>query len=316
MITQRKHLYSKFEKRDFPFAYLLIALPVIQFAICWGYVNFSSIMLTFQNSEGAFTFDNIKQVFAAFGGPDRYGLVLGESLKHSFTIWFISHVIVFPISIITTYILQRRILGHYFWRLCYIIPGLMGSVIWTTLMKYMIAYDGIVVSSLLKMGVKLPEMVIRNGLLGSEETAFKTLIIIGVIQNLVGNNAVLTGAFSRIPEEIYESARLDGAGFWTECFKIAIPCIWSTIATLITFALCSIFTADCGVFLYSNGTGEPGLTTVGFHLYLIQYRISLLGAGRGSFGYPAALGFVLTLITLPIVLFGRKILESADTVEV
>lgn len=312
----KKHLYSKFEKRNFLFVYLLIALPVVQFAVCWIYVNLSSIVLTFKATDGSFTFNNIKQVFAAFKGVDRYGLVLGESLLRSLTIWFVSHLLVFPISIITTYILQRRILGHYFWRLCYIIPGLMGSVIWITLMKYIIAYDGIVVSALTKMGVKLPEMVLRNGLLGAESTAFKTVMIIGVLQNLVGNNAVLTGAFARIPEEIYESAKLDGAGFWTECFRIAIPCIWSTIATLTTFALCSVFTADCGVFLYSNGTGEPGMSTVGFHLYLIQYRISLTGAGRASFGYPAALGFVLTCLTLPIVFGGKWLLERVDTVEV
>ena len=315
MKNSRFH-YSKFEKKDFPFIYLLIALPVLQFAVFWIYVNMSSILLTFKDSSGGWTFANVEAVFRAFKGIDKYGLNLGRSLKNSMTIWAIGFFISYPISIVTSYILQRRIFGHYLWRICYILPGLLGSVIWITLVKYMFSFDGIVVEMLIKMGVELPEKVLRNGLLGAEQTAMPSVIILNFIMALAGNNVVLTGAFSRIPEEIYESAALDGAGFWTECFVIGIPCVWSTIAMLLTFKLTAMFTADNGVFLYTNGTGEPGMSTVGFHLYYMQYKISLTGAGRASFGYPAALGFVLTLMTLPIVLIGRWLLEKAqDPVE-
>ena len=115
---------------------------------------------------------------------------------------------------------------------------------------------------------------------------------------------------SNIPDEIFESAKIDGAGFWRECFQIAIPCVWSTLVMMMTFSLCSVFTADSNVFLYSNGTGEPGMSTVGFHLYFITYRISMMGGGRATYGYPAALGFVLTGMTLPIVLIGRWVLDK------
>ena len=64
------------------------------------------------------------------------------------------------------------------------------------------------------------------------------------------------------------------------------------------------------MFLYSNGTGEPGMSTVGFHLYFITYRISMMGGGRATYGYPAALGLVLTTMTLPIVLIGRWALDK------
>lgn len=311
-IKNFRHHYSKFEKRDFPFIYLLIALPVLQFAVFWIYVNISSIMLTFQNPDGEFTFANIKAVFRAFNSIDRYGLDLSRSLKNSVKIWTLGFFVTFPLSVITTYVLQRRIIGHYVWRICYIIPGLLGSVIWINLVKYMFAYDGIVVELLIKMGVELPEKVLLGGLLNAEETAMSSVILLNFIMGLAGNNVVLTGAFSRIPEELYESAALDGAGFWTECFRIGIPCVWSTIAMLLTFKLTGIFTADNGVFLYTNGTGEPGMSTVGFHLYFMQYKISLTGAGRASFGYPAALGFVLTMMTMPIVLIGRRLLENAQ----
>ena len=309
-IGKKKIGYSKFEKMDFPFIYLLIAFPVLQFIVFWIYVNASSIALSFQTSQGEWTLKNIEAVFKAFDGIDTYGLNFGESLKHSITLWLVSHLICFPISIITTYVLQRQIWGHYVWRVCYIVPSLMGAIIWTTLVKYMVAFDGPIVELLIKAGVEFPEMTLRNGLLAAEETAFPTLVSVMVVMGLVGNNAVLTGAFSRIPDEIFESAKIDGAGFWRECFQIAIPCVWSTLVMMMTFSLCSVFTADSNVFLYSNGTGEPGMSTVGFHLYFITYRISMMGGGRATYGYPAALGLVLTCMTLPIVLIGRWALEK------
>lgn len=308
--------YSKFEKRDFFFAYALVAFPILQFLVFWVYVNASSIFLAFQTETGEFTLLNFKAVFSSFTKLDTFGLDFGKSLQNSMTLWVINHVVCFPVTVVTTYILQRKIWGHYLWRVCYIIPSLMGSVVWTSLVKYMVSYDGLIVNALVSIGMELPEMVLRNGLFAAEETAFPTLITITTIMGFVGNNAVLTGAYSRVPDEIFESAKLDGAGFWREFISIAVPCVWPTLATLMTFGLCGIFTADANVFLYSNGTGKPGMSTVGFHLYYITYQISMRGATNSAFGYPAAIGFTLTMMTLPIVLIGRWALEKMqDAVE-
>lgn len=308
--------YSKFERMSFPFVATLVIFPVLQFIVFWGFVNIQSIMLTFQDATGSFTLQNLKDVMQAFSGLDKFGFNIWESLRRSMTIWSISTFITFPIGIVTTYILYKRLPGHYVFRICYIIPGLMGSIMWTTLIRYMVSEEGpvfMVISNI----TSLPEETLRNGLFGSEATAFPTLCWITFIFGLVGNNAVLTGAFSRVPDELYESAELDGAGFWRICFQVAIPCIWSTITMLLTFNLCGIFTADANVFLYSNGTGEPGMSTIGFLLYNMTYQISLSGGTASSYGYPAAVGFVLTLMTLPIVLIGRKVLNKIqDNVEV
>ncbi|MBQ8319617.1 MAG: sugar ABC transporter permease [Clostridia bacterium] len=312
-------LYSKYEKKSFLFCYLMVLFPVVQFAVFWVGVNTSSIMLAFQDGAGAFTFDNIGAVFRAFSatGVDKYGNNLGNSMGHSLVIWLVSNGITFPISIVTTYVLFQRIHGHYFFRVCYVIPNLMGSIMFVSLIQYMVNFDGAITWFVKLIGVELPEEALRNGLFGSAETAFPTLIVINLVMGLVGNNAVLTGAFSRLPEELYESAELDGAGFWTVCFKIAIPCVWTTISMSLTFALCGVLTADANVFLYSGGTGEPNMSTIGFVLYNITYQISLTGGSPSAYGYPSALGFVLTIFTLPIVFGGRWILgKIQDAVEV
>jgi ABC-type sugar transport system permease subunit len=310
---KRNNKYSGFEKRKFPFIYLFIAFPVLQFLVFWVYVNFSSIVFAFQDGDGAFTLENFKFVFEALKGPTKENLYfdLGDTILRSLFLWGLDFVILFPIGVTTTYILYRRLPGHYVFRVCYIIPSLMGAVMWSQLICYLAAYNGVLTEVLRDIGVKLPERVFEEGLFFAEETAFPTIVWIKIVMGLVGNNAVLTGAFSRVPDEMYESAELDGAGFWRTYIQIAVPCVWSTIATLMTFSLCSFIIADYNVFLFTAGTGDYETSTVGFLLYKITLSISESSAGTTPYyGYPAALGVFLTLVTVPIVLIGRKVIES------
>ena len=310
-------LYSKAEKRDFLFCYLFILIPVAHFLVFWVYKNFSSIILAFRNGDGAFTWENFRAVYNGFVSQDRFGFNLSKALLRSFIIWLVSTFLSTPISVITTYVLACKIRGHSVLRICYIIPSLIGSIIWVSLVRYMMQDDGPLVTLLKALHVPLPMLAIRNGLLGAEQTAFPSLLIFNFVLGIVGNNAVLTGAFSRVPEELFEAAKVDGAGYWKSCFNVAIPCVWGTITMTLTFGLCGMLTADCNAWLYTNGTGEPGLTTIGFMLYNLTYSISQNGGRESDYGYPAALGFVLTCVTVPIVLIGRRLLEKLqEAVEV
>ncbi len=311
-----KKNYSRLERKDFLFAYLMVLFPVAQFLVFWFFVNASSIALAFQDGAGEFTLLNFKTVYTAFMDKDMLGINLGKSLGRSFLLWIIGEGFIFPISLITTYVLTRKILGHYIFRIIYIIPSLMGAIIWTLLIKEMLSYSGPITKMLLSMGADLPFGAQKNGLLRHEDTAFISLVLVRSIMGIVGNNAVLTGAYTRVPGELFESAELDGAGFFTEMFCIAIPCIWSTICTLLTFSLCSVFTCDYNVYLFTDGTGGYETSTIGFQLFNLTYRLST-GTGSTGYGYPAALGVVLTLMTLPVVLCGKSLLEKmSENVEV
>ncbi len=306
--------YSKAQKRDFLFAYLVVAFPVLQFALFWGYVNFSSIIMAFQDFNGNFTFNNFKTVWDAFVTVDTYGFNLMDSLGRSMTLWTLNLVICFPAQLITVYVLTCKIRFHYVYRVCYILPSLIGSIIWAVIIRMVMEPEGPVLSVLTAMGFNIPWEATNDGLLCAAETAFPTLVIMEILLGLVGNSPVITGAYSRISDELMESADLDGANFFVKLFYIAIPCIWPTITTLLIFRLCSIFTADCGVFLYSGGTGEPNMSTIGFQLFFMTRRISHSGGSNTLYGYPAALGLTLTLATLPICLIGRHYLEKLNDV--
>lgn len=308
-------MYSDFEKRDFLFAYLLCVIPVAHFLLFWLYVNFSSITLAFTTMNGDFTLKYMESVIQSLlqGKIGNNGFVMSESLGRSMFLWWFSNLICYPLGLMTVYVLTCKIRGHFLYRISEILPSLLGSIVWTTVMRLMLQYDGPVVTLLQKMGVELPITIVYGGLLNDAATAFPSLVVIMFMGSIVSNSPIMTGAYSRIGDELLESAELDGAGFWRQFITIAIPAVWPTITTTMVFKLTGFFTADCGVFLYTDGTGQPDCSTIGFEMF---YMTNQLAEGGGTYGYPAAFGMVLTILTFPICIFGRWGLESlCDTIE-
>lgn len=100
---------------------------------------------------------------------------------------------------------------------------------------------------------------------------------------------------SRVPKEVIESARLDGAGMWREMLKIVLPLCWPTISVLLLLNLASIFTATGPILLLTKG--EAGTKTLSYWIFDLT-RMNVLGE-------PAALGLVCTLLLFPIILVSR-----------
>lgn len=309
--------YSKMEIRKFPFIYLIIALPVLQIAVFFFYVKISAITLAFKDATGAWSLASIKRVFYAFQDKqDSLGLNPWEMIEKSLISWTLNNLVIDLICIMTTYVLTKHMIFSKGFRLMMHVPGLVGSVILCIVMKEMYAPGGVITNIVQKLGVDLPVLAKHNGLLGSEETAFPTMMVYYFITGIGGGGMIMAGAFMKIPEEIFESARIEGCGFFRETFQIALPCVWPTFSTLLIFSLCGILTADYGAYLYSDGTGKNGLVSVGYYLYRYQVTISVAPDATYLYGYISAFGMLITLITLPIVLISRKLLSKLqDNVE-
>lgn len=301
--------YSAFERKKFLFCYLLIAFPVIQMIIFWFYVNLSGITMAFQDAAGNWSLDSFKEVFAVmFRGKQSMGFDVGSMLGKSVFIWIMNHIVIQIISILSCFILTKHMIGHKFFRTCYMIPGLLGSVVFVSIMQEFYADDGVIVALCQNLKIDLPNVIRRNGFLGDESTAFPTLMVQMFIWNLTGGGLILAGAYMRIPQEIFESASLDGCGFFREAFQIAVPCVWPTLSTMMIFALTSFFTADFSTYLYSGGTGARGINSIGFYTYNLRLLISR--GGYQYYSYTSAFGVTLMFMTLPVVFLGRWLLAK------
>ncbi len=317
MFSNLKKMFSKeelrkkynFEDRNsFLFCYLCILFPFLFFLVFYVYVNIDQIWIAFTDPYGNPSFENFQMLFEAFAYQDDQGWNLLEVLGRSVSLYFIGWIFWFP-GMLSCYVLFKKIWGHYVYRTIFMIPSVLGGLAMVMIYKYMLA-PGIIPGTggpILMLADKLfdlPEAALRDGLLNTDETAWITLLCLHYIPHIIGFNMVQTGAYARIPAELYEVGRIDGLGFIKEFMTIAIPLTWSTLVIGFTTGIAGIFTGDVGVFLYTKG--QHNTATMGFYIYWRTYLIAENGSVT-AYGYPAALGLFLTCITIPLVLLMRKI---------
>lgn len=311
---QRKSLLKQkynFEDRNaFVFCYIMVGLPLVSFCLFWVYTNFSSIMLAFQDPQGNYTFNNFKTVFNAFIHEDMYGWNLTDILGRTVHLWFWIYVACVLPGMFSSYILYKKMPGHYIFRVIFMIPSILGGMVWVIIMKYLVAVGGPVEMIAGKLGIELPLEVKTYGLLYSKETAWPTIMIINILPHVIGFNMIITGAYARIPEQLFEVGKLEGLTFISEFFRVAVPLVWQTVIVCMITNFAVMFTFDGNVFLYTQGTNETG--TMGFYLYYLTWQLAGSADTMNAFyGYPAAIGVTLTFMTVPVVLLGKYGLEKA-----
>ncbi len=300
--------YSRMDRKRFKFVALMLLFPILQFLVFYVYINFDSFVLAFTNIRGEFTLENFEEIWAEIQKPSR--LPLTESIIRSVITWAIHIFVLFPVNILFSYALFKKVWGHKIFRVLFFLPGIIGSVVMTTLFRYLL--DGPVSELLYHFGMISEEMYQSGFFFG--EISFKMVLIYYIWINLGANIVVLTGALTRIPESVLESGRLDGVGFFQEFFQIALPLIWPSVSTLLIFQLGSIFTADGGTFLLT-GLSNADASTGGYYIFNYVYAMTNSGNVSGAH-YPSAVGLLITVFTMPFVLIVRHFIEKhTDNIE-
>lgn len=313
---KKPSIYNFEDRKAFVFCYIMIGIPFAFFILFWVSINFSSFTLAFQDMNGDPTWQNFADVFKGFKTKDVYiQQNLTQVLFRTLAMWFSIYILCLIPSLFSSYILYKKMPGHYIFRVIFMIPTILAGLVWIMIMKYMVGVGGPVMELANKMGIKLSLEVQQKGLLGSTATAFPTILIISVLPHIIGFNMVITGAYARIPIELFEVGKLEGLGFIREFFVISLPLVWPTLTTLMLANFASMFTFDGNIFLYTKGGYETA--TMGFYIFELTRRISdTADTVTVQYGYPAAIGMTLTFITIPVVFLGRFVLEKAiPTVE-
>lgn len=118
------------------------------------------------------------------------------------------------------------------------------------------------------------------------------------------NMVLFSAAIKQIPQEIYESAQIDGASWWQVVRRITIPLVSSTTVLCLILQVIASFNVFGQVYVMTGG-GPYGTTRV-----LVQY-IYETGFKYFKMGYSAAMSYILFLVILVIsvvqyLLLGRK----------
>jgi multiple sugar transport system permease protein len=127
----------------------------------------------------------------------------------------------------------------------------------------------------------------------------------------IGNMMLIfLAGLQSVPSELYDAAKVDGAGPWQRFTRVTLPMISPVLFYNLVIALIATFQYFTQAYVISNGRGDPDRATLFFNLNLYREAFTFF-----DMGYASALAWLLFVIVLglTVVLFrtaGRWVYEG------
>jgi multiple sugar transport system permease protein len=191
--------------------------------------------------------------------------------------------VVFALLVAVALVGNRRGSGLY--RASYYLPSLLGGSVAISIMwREIFGADGLVNQVLEKFGIVGPAWVT------TPEYALYTLILLHVWQ-FGSPMLIFLAGLKQIPQDLYESAAVDGAGPVKRFLRITVPMLTPLIFFNLVLQMINSFKAFTPAFVISGGTGGPVDSTLFYTLYLYQE-----GFANFRMGYASAMAWALLLL--------------------
>jgi multiple sugar transport system permease protein len=240
-----------------------------------------------------------------FTGLENY-VTLTEDATFWSSLWFTTEytLVITPVIFLFAFGLallvqsQRRFVG--FFRTAFFLPVVIGlgsaSLLWVWLFNDQV---GVFSAILLQLGiVKQPVQW-----LGEPIPALLSIVAMVVWKVSGFTMLLLLVGMQAIPNELYEAAKIDGAGFWQSLRYITLPLLRRTFALALTISVIGSYLAFDQFFIMTRGGPQNSTITVVYWIYRAAFTYFKLG-------YAAALSVVLLVILVGISLVQLYLLRD------
>lgn len=133
------------------------------------------------------------------------------------------------------------------------------------------------------------------GWLSDSSWALPALIILTVWMYIGYNMVIYLAGLQNIPKSLYEAAKIDGAGAFTQIFKITLPLLSPTTFFVLVTCIIQSFQVFIAVFIMTQG--GPGTSTTVLTFYIYQAGFSFY-----RMGYASAMAWILFIIIFIVTL--------------
>jgi multiple sugar transport system permease protein len=123
--------------------------------------------------------------------------------------------------------------------------------------------------------------------------AMLSLCTVSVWRSVPFATVILLAAMQGVPDNLYEAARLDGAGELRQFVSITVPLIRGAVSFVVVISIIHAFQAFDLVYVLTGRNGGPETATYVLGIMLFQHAFAFL-----EFGYASALAWVIFGILL------------------
>ncbi len=267
-------------------AYLMITPTVLLILLFGLYPMLYVLFYSFTNYNGMSTPD--------FVGLANYSRVLQDSswwltVKNTFQIGIVTSLIQVPIALVLALMVSGKLKGTGFFRAILFLPSITSTAIMGIVFYFLFAsYNGYVNEIFISMNmIDSPISWLGDGLLA------KGVVVAFLSWHDIGFFMLLfLAALQKIPGDVYESAKIDGANVIQTFTKITVPMLGKMFQIISMLSIVNALKLFDSVKALTNG--GPGADTEVMTMYI--YRYFFENTGIPQQGYASAVSMVATII--------------------
>lgn len=288
----------KFGNKATPYLLLIPIFLVSGFMLyyCIGYTFFTSFH-EWDGISADMTFVGLENYIDTFTDPTFL-----IALRNNLIFFAVTVFLQAGIGLLLAVLLKNKFRGNILLKGIYFLPVIMAPVVLATIFR-MILDTNIGALNIMLRAAGLDRLAVSW--LGDPKFALFSIICVNIYNWMGFSMMTYYAGLMAIDEQIYESAKLDGAGFFRTLFSITLPMLRGTTASLIMLGIVgSLKTFDI-VFLLTGG--GPGRSTEFLTTYLFRKSLDEYNGGQAS-----AIGIIILILALVMAVIQNRGYERSQ----
>lgn len=242
-----------------------------------------------------------------FIGLDNYREVLGDSyFRTSFANTLVYTIVTVPgqmiLGFLIAFLINQITRFRVGYRVLYYLPVITSWVIASLVFKYVFNTEGLLNYFL----VNVVHITSQNvHWLDTRWGGLTIAMFLGIWKGIGWNMVVFLAALQTVPADLYEAASIDGASAVKKLFHVTLPSIKGTVLFALVMLTIGGFNVFTSVKMITGG--EPAHQTDVVLTWMYYKAFS-----TGSFGYSAALSFIITIVLGILAVIQFRMMQQKD----
>ncbi len=217
---------------------------------------------------------------------------VGSSLRNTIYFTVFSMIIQIILALILALGVNRamRPVLQYILRTAYFFPFLISWAAVALIWKYGLDPNfGFIRYYVEQLGFTLPNFLI------SEQWAMPAVVFVDVWKTMGFTFIILLAGLQGIPQQVYEAARIDGAGGWRQLIHLTVPLLSPTLFFVIVMTMIGSLQVFEPMLIMTEG--GPGDATLSIVMYIYE-----TGFRSFEIGYASAIALLVFVLIMAITL--------------
>ena len=173
-----------------------------------------------------------------------------RSVLHTFEYAGLKLIIIIPLSLLLAVLLNQKLRGTGLFRGIYFMPTVISAAIYSLIFGFIFAvYNGVLNASLHKIGIINAPI----DWLGNTGIVMISIVIVAVWGGFGNYMILFISGMTSIPEEIYESSKIDGADGVQTFLRITLPMLSPVLKVILMLAITTAFKDYQSILVLTDG---------------------------------------------------------------